>query len=137
MLSMAMCALGNRCWGADGLPRWLAVLMMTYGLVLAHPHMWARSPLIAVWVYVFRIFATGETWLAAARGEHIPESMLRSAAIIPLALLLYTLDGHPWHLMAGALFPVITLIYCLCGQQKQVEPIALAELLTGAWLALI
>ena len=133
IVGVALGCLGNRIWGAEGQPRWLAVLFVTLGCAIANPHLLVWSPLVALLFYFFRVWPTGPSWLAEERGGHEKEAILRSmcAAVMPLAVFL--LDGSFYHLIFAVTFPVIALFYYTLGRLIPTKATEICEVLTGGY----
>jgi len=130
-LALVTVALGNRISGAKEGSHALGAAVMAYGSILQYPALCTYYPLIFLTLLLFRAPATGPNWLANTRGEHVNDGMLRGSWILPYCVLLTYLTHDYTHMFLGLLFPVISLIYILAGKQKKVEPVALAECITG------
>lgn len=132
LLGMAIGALGNRAWGAEGYPRWLGVALMTLGCIMVNPSLLLFFPVVAGLIYFFRFWETGETWLAATAGRNIWAAMGRGATIIPLVLFAHLLTGSS--VLVGLFFPIIALFYYAAGKIYPKKCGEIGELLAGAYL---
>jgi hypothetical protein len=163
-LGIAITAIGNRQWGAGPMPtdkikwplwlysKWLAALLMTVGITLTNPTSYATHDLATWWhtlaiyalVVGFRIWGTGETFLALeSRTGALLGSIVRAAEILPLAALLAYLDylvtGHVgvWHVVSFFGFPFLAFTYWVAGKAWPVKATEIAESLDGAYIALM
>lgn len=150
LLAILLGALGNRQWGAgvdEGYPKWLyskylATALMTYAIVLLNPASYGEwSPVIALFVFAFRVEGTGDNWLAVEADAHVLHAaVVRAAAALPLGILLTYLDYrhthlvYAWHLIASAGFPLLGLSYYVAGKLWPVKATELAELFDGGYL---
>lgn len=133
-IALTMGAYGNREWGSDTGSRAFGVFLMASGITMLQPELAPFLPLFAVLVWFFRVWGTGETWLAIQQGRNALRAVIRGLAILPLAIILSLLTLEWWHFAIGLCFPVIALIYYVCGKSRISDPTAWAERLTGAFL---
>ena len=138
--AIALSAIGNRMWGSGKVPHWSGALVMAIAVVVALPTLWMWLPVFFGTVYLFRCFPTAP-WLDIMSQPTTPTIIInaikRGIWILPHAIVLYALTSNMDHLLVGACFPVIALIYYLAGKQTKVDPTVLAELTTGAYVGLV
>lgn len=135
-LGIAICAIGNRCWGSGAFKHGhiIGALMMGLGLWLEGRYpLWALAAFIAL-VFLFRVWADGAWLNMLAPTGSWEKSLMRSAWVLPLVCFRFYLDESMWRLLFGLYAPVtITLCYVIAGRQWLVRPDtdSLAEWLAG------
>jgi hypothetical protein len=135
MLPLLISALGNRAWGEKGQSRAVGVAMMTLALIIANPKLTLWSPALFALIWFFRVFETGETWLANTAGRNMWFGIFRGALIAPLAILISYVTKDNWPLYVALGFPLPALAYYLAGKVWPPKCTELGELFTGAYLA--
>lgn len=152
VFGIAISAIGNRAYGAGvdkGYPAWLyskylATILITFGIVLTAPELYATwAPIIALLVFAFRVWGTGKSFLAVEANEaKLHDAVVRSLYAIPLGLFLASVDywhtgDVAGHMIGVVLVPSIGIAYAIFGYFWPAKATELAELFGGAYLALI
>lgn len=135
ILSSAVCAIGNRCWGAKEGSHWLGLLIMSLGIYIANPVVWA-VPLYAVGLFLWRS-RSPRPWMGVGHGYGWRPGMLRGLWALPLAVIITAVTGAPYHLLTGfvAVFAV-PAAYWLGFKYRKAKGEA-AELLSGAVIGMV
>lgn len=139
ILGMAVCAMGNRCWGQAGWPTWVGVLMMTLGLFLRGLPIWSLLVLPGA-IFFFRAWSP-RPWMAILQndGPWAP-ALIRSLAIIPLGIAMALITHNPIHILPTCIaIPLIPYVWRWSGFAKwvKVDTACLAELGYGTVLGMI
>lgn len=162
LLAIVIVAIGNRTWGAGTTSlgvesgalttkHWMGMLVMWLGFCLkGYPPVYWTLGLLAL--LLFRAWAT-RSWndMGDPSLGNWPESILRSVAILPLAVLEFYLDGDFNHLIGGLLgLFIIPSIYWgsarylgpwITSRMKlmpgQFDYVAAAEFMTGLYLGVV
>lgn len=144
-LGMALAAIGSRCWGAAeekvfGITvgtRPQGVLLMTIGCVIAAPQFALWSPLLFGLIWLFRLFETGETWLAFQRGRNRTLALLRSWPLWLIAAVFTLIDEQDGRMIVAMLFPLTAYAYRWGGMIDMKNGAEIGELFLGAFIALL
>jgi hypothetical protein len=133
LIKLFLCALGNRCIGSSH--REIGFLFMTFGVWVGLPLL--AFPFISAGVLIWRV-KSPRSWLDLTHGGSYWKGVLRGVLVLPLAAVA-ALFGHfllPIFFGVLAIFAV-PFIYYLAGKQTKYEPVALAEIGSGAIIGLI
>lgn len=134
-LTVALCAIGNRCWGSKEGSHWLGLVIMSLGIFISIPVLWA-IPFYAALVFIWRS-KSPRPWMAVGHGYGWRAGMIRGMLVLPLAVLLAIVDNEPLRLLYGfvAVFAV-PAAYWLGFKYTKAKG-ELSELLAGAVVGLL
>lgn len=137
LAKLFLAALGNRLIGSDT-PKASNIYgyaFLSLGVWLGLRQLWAL-PLILIGVMIWRM-PSARPWLDMTHTPDWHEAVARGSYIVPLIALLYVVTNNPLYPLFGALLLwAVPIIYYLTGKQRRYEPVALAEILTGAIIPL-
>lgn len=142
-LSAAVCAIGNRTWGAGDTPlgaksgtlntkHWMGLLVMTFAKALSYPvRYW---PFLLAGLLFWRGWTTGP-WLdmSAPATANWMRALVRSLAVIPLAALEFYIDHSYLHMVLGSIdIALVPAVYWVTGKCMKTQFIEAAEFINGA-----
>lgn len=143
---IALTALGNRAWGSGAMlpvfntacPHWLGAILMATGLWLGKPYPLIALPLLFISVYVWRMFSSAP-WLNLEVGDDWSVAIGRNLPLMGIMALRMLFLPSMLSLGSGVFAMVIGIpaAYYLAGKQNKVDPTALAEFISGAFVGMI
>ena len=132
---IALTALGNRIWGEGS--HLIGAILMTMGLWVGSDKPLIAIPLLFAAVYFFRMFASAP-WLNLETDNHWDKAIIRSLALTPLIMIECYFLCSLLPILIGLLAILgISASYHYSAKQKKVDPTALAEFISGAFIGVI
>jgi len=131
----ALVGLGNRAAGAEGWGTIKGTAIMTLGMFLSHPALWA-VPIYAALIFLWRC-KSPKDWNTVGQGGAWLPGIIRGMYCIPLAVALFLITHSWWHLLAAPLVSALVPACYWLGFKYKKQPGELAEFLSGMTLGII